>query len=62
LPLKDAGSYVTDDNQMLKEIIDEDLKLLEESLRSSQDNSYVLEREMKRVIEALEEGYERKFE
>jgi hypothetical protein len=62
LPLKDAGNYVSDDNQMLKEIIDEDLKLLEESLSSSQDNSYVLEREMKRVILAFEESYERKFE
>jgi hypothetical protein len=42
LPLKDSSTYVSEDNQLLKEIIDTDLKFLEESLRNSQENSYVL--------------------
>lgn len=51
LPLKDSAKYVSEDNQLLKEIIDTDLKSLEESIRNSQDNTLVLERELKRALE-----------
>jgi hypothetical protein len=42
LPLKDANAHVVEDNMLLKDIIDSDLKFLEESLRNSQENSYIL--------------------
>lgn len=36
LPLKDASTQVADDNILLREIINNDLRALDESLRNSQ--------------------------
>lgn len=56
-PLRDSISYVTDDNILLRDSIDNDLKVLEESLKNSQENSYLLEKEMKRTLEKVEENF-----
>jgi hypothetical protein len=36
LPLKDSTEYVTEDNSILKHLIDKDLSGLEESLKNNQ--------------------------
>jgi hypothetical protein len=36
LPLKDSNSYISEDNSLLKEMLNKDLKIIEESIRNCQ--------------------------
>ena len=50
LPLKDAGEYLHEDNTLLRAMIDTDLKNMDESIKYSQENSVVIERELKKQL------------
>ncbi len=36
IPLKDSNKYISEDNMLLKEIISNDLKVVDESIRNCQ--------------------------
>lgn len=42
LPLKDSTKHITEDNEALKEILNSDLKKLEESIKNCQENTSTL--------------------
>jgi hypothetical protein len=43
LPLKDSAKYINEDNQELKNILKDDLRRLEESIKNSHTNRLTLE-------------------
>lgn len=62
VPLKDCAEEIYQDNQHLKKMLDQDLKLLEGNIRACQDNHLVFDRELKKTLADLEAEYKRKSE
>jgi len=44
IPLKDSITEIVQDNQILRHIIDSDLKVLEEGIKNSQMNTVIIEK------------------
>lgn len=57
VPLKDAIQEINEDSSLLWNQINSDLKKMDESVKITQDNTIVLEREMKKRLKKVEEEY-----